>query len=138
MHWMEDRAEEFAPVKNADGEDSPEAAKRALARLWAGWLEAAGAKVKRNGGGDAQGKRRRGRFSAGYTWAMLMARIYEVLPLVCARCGSAMTIIAFITDQDSITRILEHIGEPSSPPAVSPARCQDPFPYDQGPDPPAD
>ena len=39
------RAEEFAPVKNATGADSPEAARRAIARLHAGWLEAAGVRT---------------------------------------------------------------------------------------------
>ncbi len=46
-----DRAEEFAPVKNAEGDDSPETSRRALARLYAGWLEAAGAKVARGADG---------------------------------------------------------------------------------------
>lgn len=48
-----------------------------------------------------------------YTWAMLLARIYEALPLVCPRCGSAMRIIAFITNASDVKRILEHIGEGS-------------------------
>ena len=41
-----------------------------------------------------------------YTWAMLPARIYESLPLVCPRCGSAMRIIAFITNASDVKRIL--------------------------------
>lgn len=36
------RAEEFAPVKNATGTDTPDQARRAMARLHAGWLEASG------------------------------------------------------------------------------------------------
>jgi len=51
-----------------------------------------------------------------YTWAMLLARIYESLPLVCPRCGSAMRVIAFITNASDVKRILEHIGEASEPP----------------------
>ena len=47
-----DRAREFAPVKNAQGEDSPDASRRALTRLHASWLEAAGAKVPRDAAGD--------------------------------------------------------------------------------------
>lgn len=47
-----DRDEEFAPVKNATGEDSPETSKRALTRLFARWLEAAGARVARDAGGE--------------------------------------------------------------------------------------
>ena len=36
--------------------------------------------------------------AARYTWALLLARIHEVFPLVCPRCGGEMRIIAFITD----------------------------------------
>jgi hypothetical protein len=49
-------------------------------------------------------------------WAMLLARIYEVLPLVCPRCEAPMRIIAFVTDTPSVTRILQHLGEPTQPP----------------------
>ena len=37
------RAEEFAPLKNATGSDTPADVKRAITRLYAGWLERAGA-----------------------------------------------------------------------------------------------
>ena len=40
-----DRAREFNPVKNAEGNDSPATAKAALSKLHRGWLEAAGATV---------------------------------------------------------------------------------------------
>ena len=32
-------------------------------------------------------------------WAALIARIYDVLPLVCPSCGGSMSIIAFVTDR---------------------------------------
>jgi hypothetical protein len=69
------------------------------------------------------------------TWAMLLARIYDALPLVCPRCGSAMRIIAFIMNAADVKRILEHIGEASEPPSVSPSRAQpeDEFDFDQDP-----
>jgi UDP-N-acetylglucosamine/UDP-N-acetylgalactosamine diphosphorylase len=41
------RAEEFEPVKNADGENSPATAKQALGNLFAGWLNRAGVEVAR-------------------------------------------------------------------------------------------
>jgi UDP-N-acetylglucosamine/UDP-N-acetylgalactosamine diphosphorylase len=48
------RREEFAPLKNAMGADSPEAVKQAIGDLAADWLEAAGATVpKRTDGGAA-------------------------------------------------------------------------------------
>jgi len=53
---------------------------------------------------------------------LLLARIYECLPLSCPRCGQPMRIIAFVLDPPVIQRILGHIGEPTTPPAVSPAR----------------
>ena len=32
-----------------------------------------------------------------YTWALLLARIYDCLPFVCPRGGQAMRIVAFVT-----------------------------------------
>ena len=62
------------------------------------------------------------RSPAGYWWAMLLARIYELFPLRCARCGGEMRIIAFVTDAPALNTILQHLGEPTRPPAVAPAR----------------
>ena len=44
------------------------------------------------------------------SWARLIARVYQVDPLVCARCGQRMSILAYVSDQHSIGRILEHLG----------------------------
>jgi hypothetical protein len=62
------------------------------------------------------------RASAHYLWAVLIARIYKVFPLVCPICGGQMRIIAFITHSADIRRILEHIGVESQPPHIVPAR----------------
>jgi hypothetical protein len=62
------------------------------------------------------------RAASHYLWAMLLARIYETLPLVCPLCQSPMRIIAFITDGSTVRKILEHLGESSTPPNVAPAR----------------
>ena len=42
--------------------------------------------------------------SARYAWAMLLLRIYEVLPLVCPRCGGAMRILALVTGRHGAAR----------------------------------
>ena len=55
-------------------------------------------------------------------WAVLIARIYEVFPLLCPIGGGAMRIIAFITHNAEIRHILNHIGVESEPPHITPAR----------------
>jgi hypothetical protein len=59
----------------------------------------------------------------GAAWALLLARIYDVLPLVCPRCGQAMKILAFVTESASVRRILEHAGEAVRPPPLAPSRA---------------
>jgi len=46
------RSEEFSPVKNATGVNSPDSARRDLMELHASWLEEAGARVPRNPDGS--------------------------------------------------------------------------------------
>jgi hypothetical protein len=55
-------------------------------------------------------------------WAMLLARLYEIVPLTCPLCGGPMRIIAFITDGPVIRHILDSLGEPSRPPPIAAAR----------------
>ena len=55
-------------------------------------------------------------------WAALLARIYEVFPLICPTCQTPLTFIAFLTEPEPITQILAHIGGPTSPPLTHPAR----------------
>ena len=62
------------------------------------------------------------RSPARYTWAMLLARIYELFPLTCPICGAEMRIIAFVTEAVDVRAILEHIGEPAIPPRIARAR----------------
>jgi len=59
---------------------------------------------------------------ARYLWAMLLARLFESLPLVCPNCGADMPIIAFITEAAPVEQMLTHLGEPPRPPLISPAR----------------
>ena len=46
------RQEEFSPVKNASGSDSPETARRDLSRLYAGWLGSIGVEVETDDAGN--------------------------------------------------------------------------------------
>ena len=53
---------------------------------------------------------------------MLLARIYETLPLACPNCHAPMRIIAFITEAGTVRKILDHLGESAQPPRIAPAR----------------
>lgn len=47
----------------------------------------------------------------------------EIDPLVCKKCGSLMTVIAFISDLDVVQKILEHLNiETTVHPAPLPKR----------------
>jgi len=87
-------------------------------------LQEAQGKMGLGEGGDRADDQPAGHFSraAARCWALLLARIYECLPLLCPRCGEPMRIIAFVLDPPVIERILRHIGEPTEPPVILPAR----------------
>lgn len=67
--------------------------------------------------------------SSRVLWAQIIARIYEVLPLLCpgaprvAWSGGEMRIISFITLPSTVQAILLHLDLPHRPPRVSPARA---------------
>ncbi len=43
-------------------------------------------------------------------WARLIAKIYEIDPCLCPKCGSEMKIVAIIQDVAEIRRILKHFS----------------------------
>jgi hypothetical protein len=43
-------------------------------------------------------------------WARLISKVYQADPLVCKGCGGPLKIVAYINDQTSIKRILDHLG----------------------------
>ena len=67
---------------------------------------------------------------------ILLARLFEPLPLVCPNCGAGMRIITFVTEAAPVQRILAHIGEPTQPPPIAPARSQPA--WDDAPEPAPD
>ena len=55
-------------------------------------------------------------------WAQLLRRVLHIDALTCPECATSMTVIAFLTDPPVLRRILDHLGLPSSPPPLAPAR----------------
>ena len=55
-------------------------------------------------------------------WARLISKVFHVDPLTCTKCGGKLKIIAYLHDQASISKILDHLGlsppETKPPPAV--------------------
>jgi hypothetical protein len=47
-----------------------------------------------------------------FDWAALIARIYEVDPLTCTKCGQKIRILGFVTHTAEIHRILSGLGWP--------------------------
>lgn len=55
-------------------------------------------------------------------WAELLARVFAIDMASCPSCGGQLKPIAAILEGQAITRILEHLGLPSRPPGIAPAR----------------
>jgi hypothetical protein len=48
---------------------------------------------------------------------------FEIAVLTCPRCGGPRQLLAAIFDQDAIRKILTHLGLPTEPPTLAPARA---------------
>ena len=58
-------------------------------------------------------------FSRKSTWARLIAKVYEVDPLVCRKCGGEMKVVAVIMDPVEVEKILRYLVKAGkSPPGV--------------------
>ena len=55
-------------------------------------------------------------------WARLLARVFNIDVETCIKCGGKMKIIAAIEDPKVIRKILDHMGLPTKPPPLYPAR----------------
>jgi hypothetical protein len=62
------------------------------------------------------------------SWASLIKRIFEIDPLVCEKCGSDMKIVAFITKESEVVKLIDHLGIPRFTPA--PAMRAPPIPQE--------
>jgi Putative transposase len=57
-----------------------------------------------------------------YSWAKLIARVYETDPLLCGRYGGRTKIIAFVVQASELRQILAHVGLQVEAPRTYPAR----------------
>jgi len=51
-----------------------------------------------------------------YSWAKMMARVFDIDVTKCPKCESPMQRIAFITTSDAIRKILDSVGLPADSP----------------------
>jgi hypothetical protein len=54
-------------------------------------------------------------------WQQLIKRVFGLDPLRCPRCSATMVVVAFITDPPILSRILNHLGLPTTTPPLAPA-----------------
>ena len=55
-------------------------------------------------------------------WAKTLKRVFDIDIQTCSKCGGQIKIISAIYDQQTIKRILSHIGEEHRTPELSPSR----------------
>lgn len=56
------------------------------------------------------------------TWAKLLSRTFGIDTSHCSKCGGEMKILSAILEVSVIRSILTHMGLPSKPPDIAPAR----------------
>jgi hypothetical protein len=57
------------------------------------------------------------------TWAELVKRVFAIDVLTCPHCGGPRKLIALINDGLVVRKILTHLGLPTEPPPIAPARA---------------
>jgi len=55
-------------------------------------------------------------------WSELMKRSFAIEVDKCPSCGGRMKLRALVTEPASVRRLLRHLGEPTGPPLLAPAR----------------
>jgi hypothetical protein len=71
---------------------------------------------------NKENKKRRASKSYRLLWAVLLARVFSIDVLRCPKCGGQRVLVAFIQDPPVIDKILSHLGLPTKPPQLAPAR----------------
>ena len=62
-------------------------------------------------------------------WAELFKRVFKEDVLRCQKCGGEMKVMAFVNERESIEKILDHLGLPTTGPPVAPARRRPDFDF---------
>jgi hypothetical protein len=57
-----------------------------------------------------------------WQWAALLRRVFKIDVESCPKCEGTLKLVAMITETVALTRLLTHLGLPTSPPKVEPAR----------------
>ena len=65
--------------------------------------------------------------------AALLKRVFFEDIKKCPQCAGVMMIIAAITDATVVCKILNHLGLPSTPPKITPARLPEQLEFDWTP-----
>ena len=64
------------------------------------------------------------------TWAELIQRVFAIDVLECSHCGGRRKLIALISDGFVVRKILGHLGLPTEPQDLAPARVAAELPFD--------
>ncbi len=64
------------------------------------------------------------------TWAELLKRVFAIDVLESPHCGARRELIALISDSPLVRRILDHLGLPTEPPRLAPARVSEELAFD--------
>ena len=67
-----------------------------------------------------------------WAWAQLLRRVFKVDVERCPKCGGTLKLVAMITETAALTRLLTHLGLPTTPPQTEPARLPPPTAWDFG------
>jgi len=57
-----------------------------------------------------------------WQWAALLRRVFKIDVESCPKCEGTLKLVAMITETVALTRLLTHLGLPTSPPQIEPAR----------------